>query len=73
MVYRYRVLPTLDPKQESRGPGAMAPTGGLLALYGICAGMYPEPGGAEAFIRSQRENFGSIVADGAHEKAGKGS
>jgi hypothetical protein len=25
--------------------------------------MYREAGGAEAFIRSQRENFGSIVPD----------
>jgi hypothetical protein len=37
--------------------------GGLLALYGICAGMYREEGGAEAFIRAERENFGSIVPD----------
>ena len=37
--------------------------GGLLALYGICANMYREVGGAEAFIRSERENFGSIAPD----------
>ncbi len=41
-----------------------APTeGGLLALYGICADMYREVGGAEAFIREEREDFGSIVPD----------
>ncbi len=57
----YRVL---DEGENStlatRGP---ATTGGLLALYGICANMYREVGGAEAFIRSERENFGSIVPD----------
>jgi hypothetical protein len=45
---------------DRRGPSAEA---GLLALYGICADMYREVGGAEAFIRSERENFGSIVPD----------
>lgn len=68
MVYRYRVLPTSGGKQESGGPDPTAPTGGLLALYGICSGMYPEPGGAEAFIRSQRENFGSIVPEISHRE-----
>jgi hypothetical protein len=37
--------------------------GGLLALYGICADMYREVGGAELFIRAERENFGSIAPD----------
>lgn len=37
--------------------------GGLLALYGLCAEVYRDLGGAEAFIRSQREDFGSIVPD----------
>lgn len=37
--------------------------GGLLNLYGICAEMYREVGGAEAFIRSQREDFGSIAPE----------
>jgi hypothetical protein len=43
-------------KVASKGPG-------LLALYGICAEMYRKVGGAEAFIRSQREDFGSIVPE----------
>ncbi len=46
---------------EKAAPGK----GGLLALYGVCADMYREVGGAEAFIRSERENFGSIVLDKA--------
>jgi hypothetical protein len=50
---------------EKAAPAGKGPTteGGLLALYGICADMYREVGGAEAFIRSERENFGSIVPD----------
>jgi hypothetical protein len=63
MVYRYRVLPTLNDEHGSGNSSPMAPRGGLLDLYGICAGMYTAPGGAEAFIRSQHENFGSIVPD----------
>jgi hypothetical protein len=43
-------------KEASKGPS-------LLDLYGICAEMYREAGGAEAFIRSQREDFGSIVPE----------
>lgn len=63
MIYRYRVLPFTDAEHGSTEPGTPSPYGGLLALYGICAEMYREVGGAEAFIRSQRENFGSIVPD----------
>jgi hypothetical protein len=52
-------------ESEETAPAAKAspPKGGLLALYGICADMYREVGGAEAFIRAERENFGSIVPD----------
>ncbi len=57
----YRVLDRTE-KAGSR-PNAAPRGGGLLALYGICAGMYRDGGGAEAFIRSQRENFGSIVPE----------
>jgi len=38
-------------------------SGGLMALWGICREMYKSEGGGEAFIRSQRENFGSIVPE----------
>ncbi len=52
-------------EDEKIDPATKAPAcgGGLLALYGICANMYREVGGAEAFIRSERENFGSIAPD----------
>jgi hypothetical protein len=50
---------------ERTAPAGKPPAtgGGLLALYGICADMYREVGGAEAFIRSERQNFGSITPD----------
>jgi hypothetical protein len=35
----------------------------LLDLYGICKEMYAADGGGEAFIRAQREDFGSSVPD----------
>jgi hypothetical protein len=58
----YRILD--DAGTASATANAVPPArGGLLALYGICAEMYREVGGAEAFLRSQRENFGSIVPD----------
>jgi hypothetical protein len=45
------------------GDDYRSPRNGLLAVYGICADIYREFGGSEAFIRSQREDFGSIVPD----------
>jgi hypothetical protein len=57
----FRVLGEVD-KTVLAGKNP-ATGGGLLALYGICSDMYREVGGAEAFIRSERENFGSIVPD----------
>ena len=60
-LFTYRVLNGAD--GISQVTEAAPKGGGLLALYGICADMYREAGGAEAFIRSQRENFGSINPD----------
>ena len=57
----FRVLS--DVKDAAPAAKASPNKGGLLALYGICADMYKEVGGAEAFIRAERENFGSIVPD----------
>jgi hypothetical protein len=61
MVFRYRLLPVSETEQVLAGAESIRSRGGLMALYGICADMYREVGGAEAFIRSQRENFGSIA------------
>ncbi|MGA9669123.1 MAG: hypothetical protein WBQ94_07945, partial [Terracidiphilus sp.] len=58
------VFRVLGQRDETAPVAKAAPTeGGLLALYGICADMYREVGGAEAFIRAEREDFGSIVPD----------
>ena len=57
----FRVLEYPEKSSETRGQ--LTGRGGLLALYGICADMYRAVGGSEAFIRAQRENFGSIVPD----------
>jgi hypothetical protein len=65
MVFRYRVLPANAAQPASLLSRKGAESRGLLALYGICKDMYREDGGAEAFIRSQRENFGSIVPEDA--------
>ena len=58
-VFRVLNEPIGSPSAPRQSPAE----GGLLALYGICAEMYREAGGAEAFIRSQRENFGSVAPD----------
>ena len=61
VIFSYRLLPgssSADPISRAKRP-----RGGLLAAYGICRDMYRDEGGAEAFIRAQREDFGSIVAD----------
>ena len=44
---------------------------GLLGLSGICADMYRRVGGAERFIRSLREEFGSVASDSADNPRGK--
>jgi hypothetical protein len=56
-------MPATGVESEATDSSGTYPRGGLLALYGICGDMYREVGGADAFIRSQRENFGSIVPD----------
>jgi len=44
---------------------------GLLGLSGICADMYRRVGGAEAFIRALRDDFGSVASDSADDTRGK--
>jgi hypothetical protein len=63
VVFRYRVLPDTCVESAATTSSGTHPRGGLLALYGICRDMYREVGGADAFIRSQREDFGSIAPD----------
>ena len=66
VVFRYRVLPNggaETPISDSTKPRSTA----LAAAFGICKGMYDEDGGAEAFIRAQRENFGAFEVGGSEE------
>lgn len=57
----YRILP--EGGMAAEGAKKARPQGGLLALFGICGEMYREVGGGEAFIRSLREDFGSVVPE----------
>lgn len=50
-----------DEPHENAIPAIDSKKNGLLGLYGLCKEMYAEVGGGEKFIRSLRENFGSIV------------
>jgi hypothetical protein len=40
-------------------------------MYGIAADLYREVGGGDAFMRTQRENFGSIVPDDWESSEGR--
>ena len=61
VVFHFEILHAANAQETDSNN--LPPRGGLLALYGICADIYRELGGAEAFIRSQREDFGSIIPD----------
>jgi hypothetical protein len=39
------------------------PEGGLLSFFGSWAAMFQQVGGSEAFLRSLREDFGSVAPD----------
>lgn len=60
VVFRYEIL---LPEHESVTQSKKSSGHGLMGMYGIAREMYREVGGGEAFIRAQRENFGSIVPD----------
>jgi hypothetical protein len=70
VVFQYRLLPEREIKAPSPSQQGGGFRGSFLAAYGICRGMYREDGGAEAFIRAQRENFGSVVSQSS-EGAGE--
>jgi hypothetical protein len=61
-IYRYEILDEDGPasfRQDSPAP----PKRGLLAAYGVAAHLYGQVGGGDAFIESERENFGSVVPE----------
>jgi len=61
MTFRYRIVEQAPASAESSKGPSNRPS--LLDLYGICKEMYAEAGGGEAFIRAQRENFGTLVPE----------
>jgi hypothetical protein len=66
VVYRFEILSSVN---ESVTVGnRQSSSKGLMAMYGIAADLYREVGGGEAFLRAERENFGSVVPDGEEEK-----
>jgi hypothetical protein len=60
-VYRYEILDREDP--AGLRDDAPPPKRGLLAAYGVAAHLYRQVGGGDAFLKAERENFGSIVPE----------
>ena len=60
-IYRYEILD----RKASFGIGDVPPTPkrGLLAAYGVAAHLYRQVGGGDTFLKTERENFGSVVPD----------
>lgn len=61
-IYRYEILDEDGPaafRQDSPAP----PKRGLLAAYGAAAHLYRQVGGGDAFIESERDNFGSVAPE----------
>lgn len=61
VVFRFDILQTAG--VEDAPAGRQSSGKGLMGMYGIAADLYREVGGGEAFLRRERENFGSIVPD----------
>jgi hypothetical protein len=60
-IYRYEILDQETPSGLRTDPPA--PKRGLLAAYGVAAHLYRQVGGGDAFLRAERENFGSTVPE----------
>jgi hypothetical protein len=61
VIYRYEILEREDPSGLRDDPSS--PKRGLLAAYGVAAHLYRQVGGGDAFLKSEREDFGSIVPE----------
>jgi hypothetical protein len=74
VIFRYEILD----REASSAPGVTSPPPkrGLLASYGVAAHLYRQVGGGDAFLKAERENFGSVVPQiddaGAEEQANGG-
>jgi hypothetical protein len=60
-IYRYEILDREAPSglRDDSPP----PKRGLLAAYGVAAHLYRQVGGGDAFLKAERENFGSVVPE----------
>jgi len=74
-IYRYEILDRQDPAGLRGDPPP--PKRGLLAAYGVAAHLYRQVGGGDAFLKAERENFGSVVPEiddiGTQPQAGEGN
>ena len=59
-IFRYEIL---DRDASSAPVVASLPKRGLLASYGVAAHLYRQAGGGDAFLKAERENFGSVVPE----------
>jgi len=60
-TYRYEILEQETPSGLQDDPPP--PKRGLLAAYGVAAHLYRQVGGGDAFVKAERENFGSIIPE----------
>jgi hypothetical protein len=60
-IYRYEVLDGEKPSGLRDDPPP--PMRGLLTAYGAAAHLYRQVGGGDAFLRAERENFGSVMPE----------
>jgi hypothetical protein len=60
-TYRYEILD--NEAQSGLGIDPPPPTRGLLGAYGVAAHLYRQVGGGDAFLKTERENFGSLVPE----------
>jgi len=60
-VFRYEILDREAPSALKDDPPPQKR--GLLASYGVAAHLYRQAGGGDAFLKAEREHFGSIVPD----------
>ena len=60
-IYRYEILDGESPSvlRDYSPP----PKRGLLAAYGVAAHLYRQVGGGDAFLKAERENFGSVAPE----------
>jgi hypothetical protein len=61
VIFRYEVLD--QEASSAQGVALLPPKRGLLAAYGVAAHLYRQVGGGDAFLKAERENFSSVVAE----------